>query len=605
MNYFCKEEPEKSRMDEDPPKPKTEDHGHGFKFRYESKVITITCKAPMSLLERLQENFFFKAICKKKQEKKELVIQRSQAPRGAVSPDLPCCLINEDEILKIFFIKSEGNRVTGPRPKLTRSVMTREDLVTFYIRTRGDEHIRKTMRNNELKKTVDYVCVYAFKGEKVKTALKRDGRFVGVVFKNCALSEEGSGNITVMSEPVDLMDGKQFQVIRGKDFQTESQESSQEYSQESETVKTESCEDPGTSHSESTKQESTNGHEKKPQTPQKEKKSKKGPNLKEIPDTQEILKLLRDQFKGLLETLKERENLKTTSGLQKFFREEFNNKVRIFKKVKIIKELMCLSNNVCQIRDDGGVCGTGFLLFDRFILTSAHVVKTDWEGRNVAAVFGFEELQMGVMISLKELVAYRKGLNEMGNYLDFALMELESPNNLELPELLSRCWDPPAGGRGVCIVGHPGEEVKQIDPCFVVDKEAPQNTQSDPCADIRNLFHIMTQQCLEDGYEINDSKIPYSSCFYHGSSGSPVFDEYCKLIGVHTGGYNYQEQGLKKVSVEYALPIFPTLVEIYKQCLLKERSDVIQHFGSHQNLEPVVKRGNELLLNINKKQGAI
>ncbi|KTF94854.1 hypothetical protein cypCar_00024297, partial [Cyprinus carpio] len=143
-------------------------------------------------------------------------------------------------------------------------------------------------------------------------------------------------------------------------------------------------------------------------------------------------------------------------------------------------------------------------LFDRFILTNAHVIgEFDPFSRKLSktftTVFGYEDLEAKETkcVPVKEHVAaYLNGKINMDRHLDFALLELKDVDEIaDHPGLLSRNIPAsPPNRSGICIVGHP----------------------------------------------IHDNHIIYSSCFFHGSSGSPVLDEDCYLIGVHTGGYAYK-----------------------------------------------------------------
>ncbi|KAF4074838.1 hypothetical protein AMELA_G00243630 [Ameiurus melas] len=431
MNNGCKEEREKSGLDMDTTKILTENHGHTLRFRYKYRKYTVTCNVPMTVQERLQTDFSFKAICKINQKggKKELVIQREQMPRGAVTPNFPCCLLNDDELLDISFISSGGNSGRVKTPNFT--VLLPEHLVSFYIKTRGNTNIRMLMKNKELKRTVDHVCVYAVKGETVKVALKRDGRFNGVIFKKGVLCEEETENIMNLSNLVDHLDGKQFQV-KVSLYQTGSQESSQEMSQDFETVKDEKSEVPEPPQEKKPNEDSTKAQEKKTETPLKEQKTRKYPETKEIPNTQEILNLLRAQHGDLLKTLKEREKLKNNVDVKRFFRQEYDKSAQSFSEVKRVRRLIKLSDSVCQIRMNGSGIGTGFLLFRRFVLTNAHVVGdlfpcTTKLKHNLTAAFGFEDLNsVGEVIPVKEdVVAFLKGKDDMGKYLDFALLDRE------------------------------------------------------------------------------------------------------------------------------------------------------------------------------------
>lgn len=602
----------------DTTKIKTENHGHTLRFRYKYRKYTVFCNAPMTVQERLQTDFSFKAICKINQKggKKELVIKREKMPRGAVTPNFPCCLLNDDELLDISFISSGGNSgsVTLPKP----TVLSPERLISFYIKTRGDTNIRMLMKNNELKRTVDHVCVYAVKGETLRVALKRDGRFDKGIFKKGVLYEEETESTVNLSNLVDHLDGKQFQVQVSL-YQTGSQESSQEMNQESETVKDEKSEVPEPPQEKTPHKDSTKAQEKKTETPLKEQKTRKYPETKEIPNTQEILNLLRAQHGDLLKTLKEREKLKNNDDVKRFFREEYDKSAQSFSEVKRVKRLMKLSDSVCQIRKNGSGRGTGFLLFDRFVLTNAHVVEdlfpcTTKLKHNLTAAFGFEDLNsVGKVIPVKkDVVAFFNGKDDMRNYLDFALLELSSDEDQssdgelssdgdqssdgKYPGLLRYYSTPPIRG-GVCIIGHPGSGVKLMDPCFIIAKddilqaaERYFNDNKTPC-----VFQVLTEQCLAEDKEKRKSQIIYHSCFFHGSSGSPLFDENCNLIGLHTGGYVYKGEGKKTRSVmEYGLPMFPILVQIFIQCSEK-RPDIVQYFENQNNMKLVLKVAKEQL----------
>ncbi|KAF5885075.1 protein FAM [Clarias magur] len=536
----------------------------------------------MAVQQRLQTEFYFKAICKKNRMggNMEIIIQREQMPRAAVAPHFPCSLLNHDELLDISFIRLGGNSGTAKTQKLP--VHSPENLVCFYIKTR-------------------------VKGEMVKEALKRDGRFNKVIFRKGALYGQETENTVSLSNLVNHLNGERFQVIVSP-HQTGSQESSQEMSQEAdtgkeETVKGEKSEDHETPQERNPTIGSTKAKEET-ETTQKEKKSRKYPETKEIPNSREILNLLREQHSSLLKTLKERENLKNNGEVKRLFRVEYDKSVQSFLEVNRVKQLMVLSDSVCQIRVDGSPIGTGFLLFKRFVLTNAHVVRDlipciPGLQRNLTAVFGFERLSsLGKEIPVeRNLVSFFDGKDDMGNYLDFTLLELSSDIELPvgLPELLS-CYSTPPTRGGVCIIGHPGGGVKQIDPCFIIAKDDIPQAAERYFAENQNLhvFHVITQKCWTEDWEIHTSKIMYHSCFFHGSSGSPVFDERCNLIGVHTGGYVYPGENKKVRSVmEFGFPMLPMLVRIFIQCSESGRSDVVQYFESQNNLKYVLNVAND------------
>lgn len=523
-----------------------------------------------------------------------MVIQRVQMFSAAVTPDFPCCLLDVNELLNIKFIKSGGNSSSVKTRKL--AVHSTENLVSFYIRTMGGENIRILMKNIALKKIMDYVCVCAVKGEKVREALKRDGRFRRKIFQKGVLFETSSNTITDLSDLVNHLDGKQFMVIVSA-HPTSTPVSSQEMSQEFETVKDEKSEVPVTPQATNTNQDSTNAQEKTTETPLKEKKPRKYPETKEIPNTQEILNLLRKQYGDLLKTLKEREKLKDNE-VKKFFREEYDKSAQSFSEVKRVKRLMEMSDSVCQIRKDGSPIGTGFLLFDRFVLTNAHVVREyDPSTHKLTAAFRFEDLNsVGDVIPVKEIVACTKRIDDMGNYLDFALLELSS-DEVKHPELL-KCYSARPTRGGVCIIGHPEGGVKRMDPCFIIPNDDIQQAAVEYYEKNKNsdVLHVITKQFFTEDREIRKSQIAYHSCFFHGSSGSPVFDDNCNLIGVHTFGCVYEGEGQKTRSVmEFALPMLPILVCIFIQCRKSGRFDVVQYLESQNNMTYVLQVANEQL----------
>ncbi|XP_049326459.1 serine protease FAM111A-like [Astyanax mexicanus] len=571
---------------------KTEHLGHFFRFRHNFGKHIVTCNPSMNtVLEALCSNTKFRSI-QDKNSQKELVIQREQVPRAAVNTDFPCCLIDRNELLDVSFIKSRESSSPAKKPVITSH--SPENFCIFYIKTIGGTGIKLLMKNPELKraveKGVDYVCVYAIQGEKLRRALRRDGRFNPVIFrKHCALSEMGSEDITNMSNTVDHLDGKKYQVIVFDD-QTASLESNQEFSQESDAANNEepvdaSAGSPRPEPANPEDQESADAQQQKPQPTvdgKKGKESHKKIQAKEIPNTGEILKLLREQFGGLVEQLKAREHLTKPAEVQKILREEYDKSAQSFSEVKRVKQLMELSNSVCQLRNEGSPLGTGFLLFDRFILTNAHVVGdlhplTCKLQCSITAVFDFEDLDMGKKLAVKEsVVALYYGKDQMGQHLDFALLELaEDAKPPNCQELLKNYSPPPIRG-GICIIGHPDGGVKRMDPCFITEKDHLQQAENKHHQENREFLHVITQKCLKEEWEYHFTQISYDSCFFYGSSGSPVFNDNCQLIGVHTGGYTYQQGKKTRSMMEYAFPMLPILVCIVRQCRQTGRDDIVE-----------------------------
>ncbi|XP_057184328.1 serine protease FAM111A-like isoform X2 [Triplophysa rosa] len=508
----------------------TEGKSHKFQFRYKKTTHAVAGDPSKTVLDALETNKTFRKI-EKENAQKEIVLQRSRGdvPQAAVKTDFPFCLIDKDEIIDVNFIKKHDAACMQKKPTRRPTFPNKsENLVSFYIKTKGKGKMKGLMMNGELyKNDVDYVCVYAFNKDTLITALKRDGRFRSVIFeKHCVLSEFGSDTVHDMAYPVKHLNRKHFlMVISNSKNQSDSQDDAKENA------------DPN-QHTEDDKK--TNNVAKCT--------TRDRLALKKIPDSKELENVLRNDMRCYLE---QRSVGDTNIKVQNFFRAEYDKGVESFSEVKKVKEIMRLSSSVCQIRTEGCVRGTGFLLFDRFILTNAHVIE-DFDRvtrklfKTFTAVFGFEDLgQAGIKsIAVKEhAVACYRGDDEMMRHLDFALLELDVTDHeaLDCPELLTHySYGRPPNRGGVCIVGHPDGGVKRMDLCFIISREDQPDAVNKHVSQNINYYHVITQESLAQKWKTHDNQIMYDTCFFHGSSGSPVFDESCHLIGVHTGGYVYR-----------------------------------------------------------------
>nr|XP_055054342.1 serine protease FAM111A-like [Misgurnus anguillicaudatus] len=567
-----------------------------FKFRLNSETYSVACDASMTVLDALNTSQIFK----KEKEKftnrdKAVLIQISrEMPRAAVKTDFPCCLIDDDEIIDVTFIKNDEDasnqrNITEKGQHSSRS--NPKMFVTFCVAKKGGEKVNVLLKSEALRGRVEYVCVYAHKEETLKRALKRDGRFKKIIFKkHCALSEIGTESKHEMSHPVKHLNQKVFKVvvISNAILPESLEEWTSQVDPEPDIVS-----DAEVADGVDINQNPVNNKHKTKQDKNQGKStgsSDKRPAPKVIPNTEEISKILRDQFKGLQEKLKERENLKNKSQVQNFYREEFDKSVEDFLEVKKVKRLTNLSNSVCQIRSDGSARGTGFLLFNRFVLTNAHVIGFPkmFDPAEFTAVFGYEDLdQNGTKhVQIKHLKFSFHGKDDKGNHLDYALLELNSADEISgCPELLHNYRNnSPNNKSQICIVGHPNGGVKKMDPCFVIGRENRQEAEHKHVSENVEFYHVISQQSLKEKWQFHENQIAYDSCFFHGSSGSPVFDADCKLIAIHTGGYVYPGEGKKTRSVmEYAYAMQPILDDIKAKARLQGNKEILDILEGNSN----------------------
>ncbi|KAI7789240.1 serine protease FAM111A-like [Triplophysa rosa] len=538
-----------------------------IQFRTGFKRFKVACNTSQRLLDALNANDAFRSYSER-HVSKEIIIRRAtgKVPGAAVKSDFPCCLLESDEILDINFICKEGNIATSQETVKSSSL---HKYKTFYIRTRG-KIMKRIMSNNELALNVDYVCVYALKGATLKTALRRDGRFSDEIFNNtCELMDIFKDASYDLSLPVDCLCEDQFEIyVRwSKQSTSDMQQSSANNEVEQSIASNEAPADPPTTElSQQPRNENQTKQTKKRRKTEKPTGSLTKGRVTEITWKSEksifpssIEELLRDHCKQLLETLKDKPEV------QQLFNVEFGKSIKNFSEVSRVKELAKISDAVCVIVVNKSALGTGFLLFDRFVLTNAHVVKEhllqeDSVHRNLAvtleAAFNYEHqfskefefLQIKEDLALYLLETDDKMVD--GKHLDYALLELNIDPPSKYPQLLSFYKDNPPNSDFIYIVGHPNCETKKVDVCCIIDTKNQlqainKHKQENP---ICPYVSWQIWPCLRE------NQITYDTCFFHGASGSPVFDEHYFLIGVHTGGFAYKDSNNKTRSViEYCI----------------------------------------------------
>uniref|UniRef100_G3QB00 Si:ch1073-475a24.1 n=1 Tax=Gasterosteus aculeatus TaxID=69293 RepID=G3QB00_GASAC len=390
----------------------------------------------------------------------------------------------------------------------------------------------RIMRNPELeKKDIDTITVYAYKGEKVKYALKRDGRLLDVVFKrNCALLNTNTEETTEMSDLVHDHDGEIYKIVL--------------LNLSSPPLRLDGKKEPDTFH--------------------------------KIIHSERMLIDLFTEFKKVLKGMNS-QRVPNLSRARDLLRVEYSKNDETCREVRTMKTLMQLSDSVCQVRINDRSKGSGFLLFDKFVLTNGHVAKTFYDGKTqlispgVTVHFSFESLgQADSGAAVIEVVGFENGCDESGQKCDWALMRIVTDH--KLPDgLLTHLGRLPQHG-GICIIGHPGEGVKKMDPCFIIPNEnrqqaAERHQRKNPHGVLPTNPHyyesaeniqLITQRFFNDVKKDNEFRqaLHYDTCFGFGSSGSPVFDTDCNVVAMHTGGYAYRNAKKEMHSViEYGCPL--------------------------------------------------
>ncbi|XP_064155733.1 serine protease FAM111A-like [Anguilla rostrata] len=293
--------------------------------------------------------------------------------------------------------------------------------------------------------------------------------------------------------------------------------------------------------------------------------------IHEILDSKQVADILRSQFKDLVKHIKERENVRGDGKVLELLRQEFGKDTKEFLDVCRVKNWMKRSESVCHIiniSDD--LVGTGFLLFDRFILTNKHLIK-DLNARiYVSFHYENEHLPQKTRLPIKEVIDWAYEWDEEKCWLDYALLEL-SVSTADLPPPLLTQYGPPIQCGGLCIIGHPESGVKRVDFCSIID--LTQVTIGHTGSVIENEILRWINWNLSIVEE--NQMIAYHTCFFHGASGSPVFDKYGQVVAMHTAGFR---ESSTRSAVEYAIPLLPILEHFLSKMAGVRRLDILRRF---------------------------
>lgn len=568
----------------------------------------MTCDKAGTIEDVLKRSTQFNTYAKKNQIKELVIIRDGKA----ISSHFPCSLIKDEE-LTLKYIKTSQN-LGKPKPAKNSDMM-------FHVAVRGGKNVVRIMRNPEIKTVTQDVTVYACKGEKVKHALKRDGRFLDVIFKKtCLLSHTSTEATTEMSDLVDKLEDEKFQIIElSKSSPPDSQPSSLDDAylmpDEGQMSDSDGRQDPSqvTSTTES-------GNNSTPKEKRKQYGNIAPEKFHEIPDSKKVHKKLSSSFKVSLNRMKSRKVSKM-SQIKNVFREEYGKNAQTCREVRTMKKLMELSHSVCHVRINQGDTGSGFLLFDKFVLTNGHVIKNVLDldtlrlREKVTVHFSYENLgEMDPGTEVEEVAGFEYCSDESGHRYDWALLRLGTdpdPLGTKLRNgLLTHFGFLPQRG-GICIIGHPDSGVKMIDPCAIVPKENcnqvaeshrqknPQGVLVDPRDyDINMPVQLVTPRFFDDCEELEKQKntLNYETCFYSGSSGSPVFDEHCNVVAVHSGGYVYtNRKGERESMIEFGYRLSDIIEHIIFQLVRGKKFDVLKKYLScsyrlHEDLMKSLKK---------------
>ncbi|CAL8280378.1 unnamed protein product [Arctogadus glacialis] len=556
-----------------------EQHGHNINWKYdkENKKYSCYCNKAGTIYESLQRFDKFQELEQKSakadpKKKKELVILISV--KKAISSHFPCPHIRTKNLI-IKYITANDDQTTTESIKIENP----GEIVIFSMKTFGYRNISKlVMKNPELKKIVDEVLVYGYKGQTVRGALEQDGRFNDEVLQsNYILEDTKDGNLTEMSSPVDVLHDKCFGVKRiVKNVTKQEAKSSRTASPKGNQPTPNPSKQPNPNPSDQPTPDQSNQP-----TPNK---SSQVSIYQPMPNSEDLLQLLRSQFKDLFKQMKERQNL-APRAVEKHLSQEFGKSTKFCHEVRAMRRFLELGDSVCQVRIDGSAAGSGFLLFGKYILTNGHVVLDEAKHprEKITVIFSYEELADSQLMDVK-VVASELYDDAAGHKHDWALLEVcddLTAQPIKAKPLLKDFGLVTERGQ-ICIIGHPEGKVKMMDPCFTI----PLSERERKILVTGNYFppHPMDRNIHT-----------YESCFYGGSSGSPVFDDTFKVVSMHSGGFPEEKQ----VHVlEYSHPLSLITEQIIIQIVREKKVHVLLAMITW-DIHPVVKDNIKKIVELN------
>uniref|UniRef100_A0A3B4Y262 Serine protease n=1 Tax=Seriola lalandi dorsalis TaxID=1841481 RepID=A0A3B4Y262_SERLL len=518
------------------------EHSHHFtvKFsRHGPKEYTVNCHQPCTVLEAIKSTEKYKE--KVKCADANIIIQLGKEDKESIVPThFPCSCISDDECL---IISCKKETIEEAQDQQNKIIYPRDRYIVFFIDTKGgvNTETKKLFRSSAVKKYKN-VCVYGEKGMTVEAALKRDGRFSDDLSKFELSDNENPNILTDCTVTVDNLDHKTLKIRLPR-----SKSKSDEKQQEKE----------GASNNLQNEHETRSVEDVVKQSGVSVKRAveKSGSD-----NTDEIYEILCQQFPDLKKWMEERFSGNSYQEELTLRKEDFGKIQQFynygsFSEVYRISNLLKLGESVCEVIVEDVGQGTGFVLFDNFILTNAHLFKHHVDEAKLQV-----DVDVWIRFNYDEPDPYLLNLNLFSckkTFIDFDAVQDYA--------ILENFGPVPLNGKAY-IIGHPAGGVKKMDVTHIIEEEDRVQAVND------HLQKVVT----------------YKTFMYRGSSGSPVFDAFGRVFGLHSliFAYKFGDQPHIVMGCAYPLHI------MFKQFVIK-----LKESGNYELLSRVEEeaKGNKFL----------
>ena len=263
-------------------------------------------------------------------------------------------------------------------------------------------------------------------------------------------------------------------------------------------------------------------------------------------------------------------------SLEKLTKVQYANHNVISRPVRFTKALCELYDSIGFLQC-GTVFATCFLVSDDMIATNWHVVNDILKARrsslpadhSTVSVHFDHENYKNIRVPLPnghKVKNLSSKYNIICQPLDYALLYLEKRVERKTLGEFVQCKVPQQGI--VCVVGHPGGKEKQDELCPILPLHLERslelesrfdkgelhckNNQSDCALSYAGQKCVHYHQSKLQKLCEEEKALTYDvGSFFHGASGSPVFDMMGNIVALHTGGFEVGKTSIVEFGVTF------------------------------------------------------